>query len=141
VAAGLVDEGMTAARAPLSDRVVPLLGMVWLVAALGAAAGIPEHGAAPSPCEQPARRDGVLVCDGRGEAAGIAAWLVGQKLDVNTARQRDLEAIPDVGPSLAAAIVAARAERGGFARLAELDEVPGVGPKTLVKLERYLEVR
>lgn len=85
-------------------------------------------------------RDGVLVCDGQGAPAGARAWLVGERLDVNRASTRELEAIPGVGPALAGAIVEARAARGGFTTWEELDDVPGVGPKTHQKLAAWLRV-
>lgn len=115
--------------------------MVTLVAA-GALVRVRSAGQPPAPCPAPALEGGVLVCDGRGAPAGARAWLAGAKLDVNAATVRELEQIPGVGRSLAAAIVDARATRGGrFAALDELDDVPGVGPKTLEKLAAFIEVR
>ncbi|MCC7075027.1 MAG: helix-hairpin-helix domain-containing protein [Deltaproteobacteria bacterium] len=105
--------------------------MIWRVG---------DTGAPPPPCPAPALVDGALVCDGRGVPAGARAWLAGERLDVNQATVRELEAIPGVGPVLARAIVEARSARGGFASFDELDLVPGIGDKTLVKLARYLRV-
>ena len=112
------------------------------VAAAGAVGSLASRGAGvpPAPCERPARRDGLLVCDGQGAPARARAWLAGRKLDVNEASQLDLEAIPGVGPSLARAIVQARGA-GRFASLDELDAVPGIGAKTLARLTRFIELR
>jgi competence ComEA-like helix-hairpin-helix protein len=117
--------------------------VVWMLAFTGAGtlARLPALGRLPAPCSAPARQDGLLVCDGRGGPARTRAWLAGQKLDVNEATQSDLEAIAGVGPSLAAAIVGARSERGRFTSLSDLDDVRGVGEKTLAKLSRVLAVR
>ena len=82
----------------------------------------------------------MLVCDGRGQPPGARAWLVGQKLDVNRARRHELELVPGIGPSLARAILDTRTARGAFASTDALDDVPGVGPKTLAKLARFVTV-
>lgn len=49
-------------------------------------------------------------------------------LDLNTASAEQLDALPGVGPSTAAAIVAYRAEHGRFRSVDELQEVRGIGP-------------
>ncbi len=121
-------------------RSAALVCAMVLLAAGGALSRLPHGGRAPAPCPRPALRGDVLVCDGAGAPAGARAWLAGHKLDVNTANERAFEALPGVGPSLAHAIVAARAARGGFTSLDELDDVPGIGPKTLDKLRAFLEV-
>ena len=56
-----------------------------------------------------------------------------QPVNLNTATQAELEALPGVGPGLAKRIIAAR-EQKPFASLADLDRVSGVGPKLLEKL-------
>ncbi|MFN2431210.1 MAG: ComEA family DNA-binding protein [Gemmatimonadota bacterium] len=59
----------------------------------------------------------------------------GQRLvELNRATQRDLEALPGVGPVLARALVSRRAARGRYRSLADLDSVPGVGPALLREL-------
>ncbi|MFO0714534.1 MAG: helix-hairpin-helix domain-containing protein [Sandaracinus sp.] len=55
-------------------------------------------------------------------------------MDVNHASAAELETLPRVGPALAARIVARREERGPFTDLAQLDEVPGIGPAVLEAL-------
>ena len=124
----------------------PQRGVRLRVAALLCLAGIglvlrwQPDGQAPEPCPAPALRDGLLVCDGEGAPAGGRAWLAGAPLDVNSATTLDLERIPGVGPALARRIVEARDERGGFSSFAELDEVRGIGDKTLLRLRPLLTV-
>jgi competence protein ComEA len=132
---------MEAATGTQSLRARALVAWMVACAGIGTLARLPKGGSPPAPCSAPARQDGALVCDGRGAPARARAWLVGHKLDLNEATQSDLEAIAGVGPSLASAIVSARSERGRFTSLSELDEVRGVGEKTLAKLSRVLEVR
>lgn len=57
------------------------------------------------------------------------------QLDLNEATQAELEALPGVGPVMAAAIIAWRDEHGRFGSVDELQEISGVGPKTFQKLE------
>jgi competence protein ComEA len=49
-------------------------------------------------------------------------------INVNIATAEQLQALPDVGPSLAEAIIQYREQHGPFASLDDLDAVPGVGP-------------
>lgn len=49
-------------------------------------------------------------------------------LDVNTASEQQLEALPGIGPASAAAIVAYREEYGPFDSLAQLDRISGITP-------------
>jgi len=55
-------------------------------------------------------------------------------VDLNLADQTELETLPGVGPVTAAAILAWRAEHGGFSAITELLEVDGIGPTTLERL-------
>jgi competence ComEA-like helix-hairpin-helix protein len=51
-------------------------------------------------------------------------------VNLNTATQQELEQLPGIGPTLAQRIVEARQQKP-FQSLADLDRVPGVGPKVL----------
>jgi competence protein ComEA len=120
-------------------RALPVLLVV--VAGVGIFARGPGEGRMPAACPQPAMRAGVLVCDGDGDDVGGRAWLVGRKLDVNAASADELERISGIGHGLATRIVDERSRRGRFARIEELDDVEGVGPKLLAKLGAFVEVR
>lgn len=55
-------------------------------------------------------------------------------VDINAADALTLEALPGVGPSIARAIVEWREANGPFAGVAELEDVPGIGPATLAEI-------
>jgi len=60
-------------------------------------------------------------------------------LDLNRASAEDLEALPGIGPALAARIVSARQERL-FSSIEDLERVPGIGPATLQRLRALVTV-
>ena len=65
---------------------------------------------------------------------------MGVKIPVNRARAGDFTVVPGIGPALAGRIVVTRNEMGGFSSLEELVKVPGIGPKRLQVLKRYLTI-
>ena len=64
----------------------------------------------------------------------------GERLDLATASAEDIARLPRVGLGLARAIVARRDAGGGFATLADLDAVPGVGPAVLAAIDSLVTV-
>jgi competence protein ComEA len=66
------------------------------------------------------------------EVGGAGATGTGEEvttgpLNINTASSTELEELPGIGPSLAAAIIAERDKRGGFTSVGELQDVRGIG--------------
>lgn len=61
-------------------------------------------------------------------------------LDLNRADAAELEQLPGVGPRLAAAIDAHRRDRGDFRSIDDLRAVPGVGPVMIDKLRPLVKV-
>lgn len=59
---------------------------------------------------------------------------------LNTATAVELDALPGIGPSLAAAIVAHRDERGPFLTVEQLADVSGIGPAKLAALRELVTV-
>ncbi|HEX5031160.1 MAG TPA: helix-hairpin-helix domain-containing protein [Candidatus Eisenbacteria bacterium] len=59
-------------------------------------------------------------------------------LEMDRATASDWERLPGIGPSLAARIVADRAERGPFQTPEGLLRVRGIGPRTLERIRPYL---
>ena len=61
-------------------------------------------------------------------------------ININTASEAELDTLPGIGPSKAAAIVAYRAEHGPFASISDLSKVQGIGNKTVSKLSAHISV-
>jgi competence protein ComEA len=61
-------------------------------------------------------------------------------VNVNTANQAELETLPGIGPSKAAAIIDYRDTNGPFSSCAQLDDVPGIGPATLANITPQCEL-
>jgi competence protein ComEA len=61
-------------------------------------------------------------------------------VNLNTATSEELQTLPGVGPSKAAAIIAYREAHSGFKTLDEIQEVPGFGPATFERLKDMITV-
>lgn len=61
-------------------------------------------------------------------------------LNLNTATATQLEELPGIGPTLAAAILAERERRGGFARVEDLRAVRGIGEQRFADLRGLVTV-
>jgi competence protein ComEA len=83
---------------------------------------------------------GAGIADVRVENVGAAALLViGKKLDPNNLTKDELSLIPGMRDVFAESIVVRRKKRP-WTSMKELDEIPGVGPKTVEKWKAYLEI-
>lgn len=64
----------------------------------------------------------------------------GQRLRLNEASLAELEQLPGIGPSLAQAILQYRDENGPFQSVDQLQDVPGIGPAKLSAVEDLVQV-
>lgn len=75
-----------------------------------------------------------------GSAEGTGTGSPGATLDLNSATAAQLDALPGVGPVTAQKILGWRTEHQRFTRVEELQEVPGIGPKTYAELAPLVRV-
>ena len=61
-------------------------------------------------------------------------------IDLNTASAQELESLPGIGPVMAGRIVAHREVNGPFAAVDDVQDVPGIGPKTLESIRSLVTV-
>jgi competence protein ComEA len=61
-------------------------------------------------------------------------------VNINTATSTELEELPGIGPTLAAAIVAERERRGGFRSVGELQDVRGIGEARYADIKDLVSV-
>ena len=90
-----------------------------------------EQAAAPAGVPGPGNPSGSGGGNPGNSAGGGAA---AGPVNLNTASDAELQALPRVGPVLAARIVAWRTDHGRFARPEDLDAVPGIGEAMLAAL-------
>lgn len=60
------------------------------------------------------------------------------KVAINRVEAQELQQLPGIGPSKAAAIINYREEHGRFNNINDLLNVSGIGPKSIESLEEYL---
>jgi competence protein ComEA len=82
-----------------------------------------------------AKAEGGAKPEGGASAGGAAAAApVGPAVNINTASAEELDALPGIGATKAAAIVADRSANGPFASCDDLGRITGIGPATVEKL-------
>lgn len=89
-------------------------------------------------CGDSERSEGSETSEADGPT-GLGALFFGGAFDLAEATQIQLEALPHLGPARAKAILEARAERP-FESVAALQRIGGIGPRSIERWERWLEV-
>ena len=62
-------------------------------------------------------------------------------LNINTASTKELQTLPNIGPQMAQRIVDYRKQHGTFASVDALQNVKGIGAKTLEKLRPFVDAK
>lgn len=117
-----IGDAVTAAGGPTADADLHRLNLAAPVAD-GLQVRVPVEGEMVSPVGVPA------ASGGGGPGADVDG--LDRLINLNTASSAELEALPGIGPSLAAAIVEWRATSGPFSTVEDLLAVPGIGPAKL----------
>jgi competence protein ComEA len=104
----------------------------------GAQVHIPEPGAAPAPEAAPVPGlSGLLPTPTPSAAGGERSTAPGSLIDLNLATQEELDSLPGVGESKAAAIIANRP----YTSVDDLERVPGFGASTIERLRPLVVVQ
>jgi competence protein ComEA len=121
--------GADLARLNLAQRLSD--GDQVIVGPLSAGAGPPQLGSAIiGGSERP----------GNSRPSGATPSGPTAKVDLNTATESELDALPGVGPATARAIVTWRTEHGRFTRIDQLAEIPGLGRSRLARLRELVTI-
>ncbi|MGM9987680.1 MAG: helix-hairpin-helix domain-containing protein [Bacillaceae bacterium] len=72
---------------------------------------------------------------------GVGSTSKDGKINVNKADSNELQTIPGIGPSKAGEIIAYREQNGPFKTVEDLQNVSGIGEKTVEKLKQYVIVK
>lgn len=115
-----IGDAVTAAGGPTSDADVHQLNLAAPVVD-GLQVRVPVAGEVVPPGGMPPQTE-----TGGGTGPGAVSIV-----DVNSATEVELEALPGIGPALASAIVEWRARNGPFSTPDDLLDVPGIGPAKL----------
>lgn len=62
-------------------------------------------------------------------------------LNINTASAKELQTLRNIGEKMAKRIIDYRTQHGNFASVDALQDVKGIGPKTIKKLRPFIEVK
>jgi competence protein ComEA len=78
--------------------------------------------------------------DSSGQVATANSSRVSGKVNINKAGSAELESLPGIGPAYATRIIEYRQQQGSFSSVEQLEEVSGIGPKTLASLRDLITI-
>jgi competence protein ComEA len=120
-----------------------IFGMAWSAVTRAPVSATPAAASrlmtAPSPAEPAALSESAEESTAADPPSATLAP-ASRRIDLNKATAAELELLPGIGPALASRIIDHRRTSGPFRSVDELDEVKGIGPRTLEKLRPLVKV-
>lgn len=121
---------------------------IWAARGLLPETAAPEESIADLRC-QPGATGSLLMLSreksGPGEPSETCSnslgYLLGRKIDINTAGIEDLKLLEGIGAKTAKKIILARDKLSGFKNHDDLEAVPGLSKKARSSLQKWVEIR
>ena len=120
----------------------------WAAWSLYAATAPPPRRAEDYACARPGPAAALRASVNAGGAAegpdrcsNAVRYLVGRRMDLNTAAAADLDLLPGIGPETARRILESRDRMGGFHRREDFARVPDLGREARAGLETWADVK
>jgi len=101
---------------------------------------VPQRGGDPSPPAVIGATEPSAVAGATEPTAAASDTRPSTPLDLNTASEAELERLPEIGPTLAARIVAQRQAQGPFRAVEELATIEGISPRMVDTLRPLVTV-
>lgn len=118
-----------------SSIVLALSGMILAGSGVSLGFGIAELSKSSSPLQTSGFKS-VVPSD-----VGTVKPQPSGPININTASAIELEVLPGIGPTKAAAIVSYRKENGPFKSISEIQDVSGIGPATYAQIKDQITVK
>lgn len=72
--------------------------------------------------------------------SAVSKQAITGRININSASLQELQILPGIGPATAKKIIDFRNEYGPFKKIADIQKVKSIGPKTFAKIKEYIIV-
>lgn len=120
-----------------SSIILVLSGMILVGSGVSLGVGLAEIGKGATPI----RTEGFVVGGSNEPMNRPTDEPIVGLININAASAIELELLPGIGPTKAAAIVSYRKENGPFKSISEIQNVSGIGPATYAQIKDQITVK